>query len=180
VLLLAGILRAADLLTDAGLTGGAPVATETDGARLVGDTGVTLRGRPDRIDRRPDGRLFLIDYKKGSPPSATDQKNVDRQLQLLAAMAAAGAFCPAPEGVAGAAYVALGKGGVVGPVDTGPEALSEVWDWLVQRVERMLDPATGFTARRSGVVDLRGADYAHLSRHGEWQMSDRPVAEDMA
>ncbi len=54
-----------------------------------------LRGRADRIERRADGRLAIIDYKTGTPPT---QRAVDAgiapQLPLEAAMARAGAFGP--------------------------------------------------------------------------------------
>ena len=53
----------------------------------------TLVGRADRIERRRDGGLAILDYKTGTPPS---QKEVDAglapQLLLEAAMAEAGAF----------------------------------------------------------------------------------------
>jgi len=52
-----------------------------------------LVGRADRIERYRDGRLGILDYKTGPPPS---QKQVDAglapQLLLEAAMAEAGAF----------------------------------------------------------------------------------------
>jgi ATP-dependent helicase/nuclease subunit B len=60
-----------------------------------------LIGRADRIERWRDGKLAIVDYKTGSPPS---QKDVDAglapQLLLEAAMAIAGAF---GDGVSGAA-----------------------------------------------------------------------------
>ena len=63
--------------------------------------GFVLRGRADRIERRPDGSLAILDYKTGQPPS---QKDVDGgfapQLPLEAAMAAAGAFGEALRGPA--------------------------------------------------------------------------------
>ncbi len=70
------------------------VLTEVDGAwALEVPRGFTLRGRADRIERRPDGTLAILDYKTGAPPS---HRNVDEglapQLPLEAAMAAAGAF----------------------------------------------------------------------------------------
>ncbi|HTN11551.1 MAG TPA: double-strand break repair protein AddB, partial [Acetobacteraceae bacterium] len=71
----------------------APVAlaTEAKGDWLV--DGFTLTGRADRIERRADGSLAILDYKTGAPPS---QKEVEQgfapQLPLEAAMAAAGAF----------------------------------------------------------------------------------------
>ena len=50
----------------------------------VGET--TVAGRIDRIDRRPDGSVSVIDYKTGK---ARDQENADGSLQLsLYAMAA--------------------------------------------------------------------------------------------
>jgi len=43
----------------------------------VGDT--TVGGRIDRIDRRPDGTVAIVDYKTGK---ARDQENADESLQL--------------------------------------------------------------------------------------------------
>ena len=51
-----------------------------------------LTGKPDRIDRLDDGRLLLIDYKTGDPPTPKQQAHFDKQLLLLAAMAEAGGF----------------------------------------------------------------------------------------
>lgn len=70
------------------------VATEVGGEwSLEVPRGFILRGRADRIERRPDGSLAILDYKTGQPPS---HRNVDEgqapQLPLEAAMAAEGAF----------------------------------------------------------------------------------------
>ena len=58
-----------------------------------------LTGRADRIERRHEGGLAILDYKTGTPPS---QKEVDAglapQLLLEAAMAEAGAFGEASRG----------------------------------------------------------------------------------
>jgi ATP-dependent helicase/nuclease subunit B len=55
-----------------------------------------LVGRADRIERRREGGLAVLDYKTGTPPS---QKDVDAglapQLLLEAAMLGDGAFGPA-------------------------------------------------------------------------------------
>jgi ATP-dependent helicase/nuclease subunit B len=53
----------------------------------------TLRGRADRIDLRTDGRLDILDYKTGTPPSAKEVlQGFAPQLALEAAMASRGAF----------------------------------------------------------------------------------------
>ena len=70
-------------------------STEASGALELARPGGLFRltGRADRIERRRDGGLAILDYKTGTPPS---QKEVDAglapQLLLEAAMAAAGAF----------------------------------------------------------------------------------------
>ena len=82
-----------------------PVAlvTEASGTLELERPGGLFRliGRADRIERRREGGLAILDYKTGTPPS---QKEVDAglapQLLLEAAMAEAGAF---GEGIAGAA-----------------------------------------------------------------------------
>jgi ATP-dependent helicase/nuclease subunit B len=68
-----------------------PLAAEKKGETQL--SGVTLEGRADRIDRLPDGRIGIIDYKTGKAPSA---KAVDAgfalQLGLLGLIARAGGF----------------------------------------------------------------------------------------
>jgi double-strand break repair protein AddB len=173
----ARILRAADALFDiAARVGGVPLLVEEEGRVQVGATGVALRGRPDRIDRRPDGRLWLFDYKSGKAPVQGRQVTVDNQLLLLAAMADRGAFGAFGAGaVAGATYLGLSDSAVSPPADPG--ALAAVWEALERLIRRMADPATGYTARRTG--QRAEADYAHLSRYGEWRLSQPAVAEDV-
>ena len=68
-----------------------PVKAEVPGEAIV--AGVTVHGRADRIDRLADGRLAIIDYKTGAPPT---QKAVDAgfalQLGLLGLIGRAGGF----------------------------------------------------------------------------------------
>ncbi|WP_158747628.1 double-strand break repair protein AddB [Acidisphaera sp. L21] len=53
----------------------------------------SLKGRADRIERRFDGSIAILDYKTGTPPSARDVlAGLAPQLLLEAAMAADGAF----------------------------------------------------------------------------------------
>jgi putative RecB family exonuclease len=48
---------------------------------------VTLGGKIDRIDRLPDGRLVVLDYKTGKPPYQKDPESLARDDLQLAAYA---------------------------------------------------------------------------------------------
>jgi len=55
--------------------------------------GFLLRGRADRIEKREDGSVFIMDYKTGTPPSeAAIESGAAPQLPLEAVMAETGAF----------------------------------------------------------------------------------------
>lgn len=55
----------------------------------------TLTGRADRIERRADGSVFILDYKTGTAPDGKKlQSGAAPQLPLEAVMAEAGAFGP--------------------------------------------------------------------------------------
>ncbi|MEZ5946229.1 MAG: double-strand break repair protein AddB [Hyphomonas sp.] len=73
------------------------------------DTPFRLTGTADRIERRPDGSLVIVDFKTGNPP--TDKEinvGLSQQMPLQAMMAARGAYkdVPAAE-VSALEYVAM-------------------------------------------------------------------------
>jgi ATP-dependent helicase/nuclease subunit B len=71
------------------------ILSEVNGAcDLARPGGVfTLVGRADRIERRGDGRLAILDYKTGTPPTQKDvEAGLAPQLPLEACMALQGAF----------------------------------------------------------------------------------------
>ena len=176
---LARLARAADffLAFDA-RSGGVPVILEEKGKiKLVG-LDFTLAGTPDRIDRLPDGRLHIIDYKTGTPPTKEQQRLFDKQLLLAAAMAERGAF-KGLEGleVARISYVGLGSSPKLEETEMTPEVTGEVWEGLYKLIAHYLDEGSGFTARRAVMKERFEGDYDHLSRYGEWETSDDPVAE---
>jgi len=73
-----GIVQLRDFLASARLIPPEQVLhTEESFEIRVGDT--TVVGRIDRIDRRPDGSVAIIDYKTGK---ARDQESADESLQL--------------------------------------------------------------------------------------------------
>jgi len=70
--------------------------------------GLSIHGRLDRLDRHPDGRVQLLDYKTGSVSALKDQlsdRSEDTQLAFYAALVASEGEVP-PEAVS-AAYLAL-------------------------------------------------------------------------
>ena len=178
--------RAADhLLRNDAKYAGKPVLIEQVGAIEVGRTGFTLYGTPDRIDLLPDGRLHLVDYKTGTPPTKAQQEAFDKQLLLAAAMAERGGFADlGPTEVARISYLGLGSGEKAVETEIDHQMLAEQWARFVQLVQAYADPATGYTARRAVFETRFSLPYDHLSRFGEWQMSDRakpfPVGGDDA
>ena len=128
----------------------------------------------------PDGRLHIIDYKTGTPPSQEAQKHFDKQLLLAAAMAERDGF----KGLEGAevaliSYLGLGTKPAVVETEITPQVTGEVWEGLNQLIAHYFDEGTGFTARRAVQKERFAGDYDHLSRYGEWETTDTPVAEDV-
>jgi ATP-dependent helicase/nuclease subunit B len=146
--------------------------------------GVEIFGKADRIDRLPEGRLAIVDYKTGGPPSA--QQVVDGfalQLGTTGLMAARGGF----EGLTGEPvvfeYWSLAKSGksgtgfgyvttpILGPGKKKGIALED----FLPEAERYLDEALDkwilgdqpFTARLN--PNAPGYDtYDQLMRLDEW------------
>jgi ATP-dependent helicase/nuclease subunit B len=149
-----------------------PLKTEVAGSLEV--SGFTLVAKADRIDRLPDGRLALLDYKTGQPPS---DKQVEAgfapQLPLEAAMAARGAFTDiTPTAAAELVYLRLSGGrepGKVQPIEGDAAVHGEAaLDGLNRLVARYSRAATPYVSRpRPQFLDVPG-DYDHLARLGEW------------
>lgn len=155
-------------------TEGAPILTEKTGALPL--PGLTLIGKPDRIDRLPDGRLALYDYKTGRVPSLKQQEAFDKQLILLSIMAEAGAFPGLDAGsVALAEFIGLGAEFKPSKAPVDPETLAETRKRLIGLAARYRDPAQGYAARRALQQDSDISDYDALSRLGEWRVTDPAV-----
>jgi ATP-dependent helicase/nuclease subunit B len=136
-----------------------------------------LKGRADRIEKRADGSITLIDYKTGSVPS---EKRVREghapQLPLEAAMAAAGAFGEDFTGpTAEMSYWRLRGGAEPGAVITPIENIGELAE-LIARSEdsfRTLiaafdDPQKPYLARPHPGRAARESAYGRLARLAEW------------
>ncbi|SPF79534.1 double-strand break repair protein AddB [Pseudoprimorskyibacter insulae] len=145
---------------------------EVAGERRIDRLGFVLRGKADRIDIDGRGCAHIYDYKTGNPPSEAQQLYYDKQLFLEAAMIEAGGFTDlGPLHVDRAVYIGLGPSPseVFAPFDK--QAPAEVWAQFETLIETYLSEDTGFTARRAMFKEDDLADYDHLSRFGEWDIT---------
>jgi len=155
-----------------------PLAAERKGSAEV--AGITLEGTVDRIDRRPDGMLAIVDYKTGKPPStAAVAGGFSMQLGLLGLIAEKGGFGADLAGIPhDFEYWSLGaRAGRLGyrasPVGTRANQIPP--QDFTTRAARVLEAAvihwlTGdepFTAKISPEYAPYG-DYDQLMRLDEW------------
>jgi ATP-dependent helicase/nuclease subunit B len=149
------------------IKGGIPI--ETDGEPFQ------LTAKADRIDRLPDGRFAILDYKTGSPPSPKSVAAGDApQLPLEAVIADQGGFGGLPTGTTGAlAYLRLTGGNPPGEFlpalgrEPPDEAIANAWEGLRTMIAAYDNPAQPYRPRVPGEYDYPG-DYDHLSRVAEW------------
>ena len=177
----ARIDRAADaFIAFSANTGGMPVALEEAGSITLTDLHFTLTGILDRIDQMPDGSLHLIDYKTGNPPTVEQQKAFDKQLLLAAAIAERGGFANiGPTPVSKITYVGIKDDLKQVPSDLTPDSIAAEWAHFHRLIRAYTSPKQGYTARRAMFETRFSTDYDHLSRFGEWDISDDPLAEDV-
>ena len=143
--------------------------------------GFLLRGRADRIERRADGRLAILDYKTGTmPAAAAAEQGRAPQLLLEAAMAAAGGFGAALSGAAAElTYWRLTGGfvpGVARQLFDGDAAV--IADAVADARARLHDllaafdhPARAYLCRPHPARAARRDAYAQLARRAEWDAS---------
>jgi ATP-dependent helicase/nuclease subunit B len=150
-----------------------PILAEQKGEAEV--DGVTLHGRVDRIDRLPDGRLAIVDYKTGQAPAKKAvSEGFALQLGLLSLIARDGGFGPISGEVGAHEYWSLakknGKFGYRQPADKddGPQA-------FVERAYRLFASAAAdyLLGTKAFEAKLNPAyapydDYDQLMRLEEW------------
>jgi len=134
----------------------------------------TLTAHADRIDRRVDGALSIIDYKTGTVPSEKQIKaGYAPQLPLEAVIASAGGF----EGVPGApvsrlAHWRLSGGEPAGTVravkEDVPTLAAEARERLVKLIAAFDDPETPYVSTPEPDWPLPYPEYDHLARLREW------------
>jgi ATP-dependent helicase/nuclease subunit B len=156
----------------------AAIATEVSGTlTLPAAAGpFVLTGRADRIERRADGRVCIIDYKTGSVPTKADIVS-GRALQLVleAVMAQRGAFAEAFMAEPGElAYWKLtggfesGSMVAVSDITLLSSLCTDTERHLIDLIDRYDDPRRPYLARPDPAAVRPFSDYAQLARVGEW------------
>jgi double-strand break repair protein AddB len=153
---------------------------EIRGAAAIPGLDFTLTAKADRIDRAPDGRVMIYDYKTGTPPSDKEQRAFEKQLLLEAAMVERGAFTEvgaAP--VIGARFIGVGSKPteVDAPLTDIPAAI--VWEELRTLIARWQEPGRGYSSRMAVKRSAFAGDFDHLARFGEWNMTTPVSPEDI-
>jgi ATP-dependent helicase/nuclease subunit B len=144
-----------------------------------------LRARADRIDRRTDGDLVVIDYKTGAPPSSKEVLlGLAPQLALEAAIIQGGAFKDLAKGPVGRLEYWRLSGGATsgeikevrqpgrsgGPVD--PNALAdEARAGLVALLQAFGRDGAAYPPVPRAEHAPKYSDYEHLERIGEWSVN---------
>ncbi|MDB5406773.1 MAG: hypothetical protein JWL84_1685 [Rhodospirillales bacterium] len=138
-----------------------------------------LACRADRIDRRRDGELVIIDYKTGAVPKRGDVAlGFSPQLPLEAAIAEAGGFPGLPAGtVAELAHWRLSGGELAGEIKLLADDAAGVRIFLDEAIAGLRGligafdrPETPYRARPRPDHAPRYSDYAHLARVKEWSV----------
>jgi ATP-dependent helicase/nuclease subunit B len=162
----------------------ARIATEVEG-NWVFDAPAgpfTLRGRADRIERRHDASIAILDYKTGTPPTSADVRDGRApQLPLEAEMVAQGAFGADLVGhVAELTYWHISGGreaGRAAPLFRSSEAdtqaaIEAARDGLRALVAEFDDPGRAYLSQPSPGAAPRFSDYAQLARVAEWAAAE--------
>lgn len=138
-----------------------------------------LIGRIDRLDTDADGRVAVLDYKTGRPPSPKQVAALlEPQLPLEAALVMAGAVegIPAAPPLGALVYVQLTdpKVPISEVVVSGGDEAVALAQSAMAALERLYRhyqlPTTGYLSRARVPFEAdQSGDYDHLARVAEWQ-----------
>ena len=143
--------------------------------------GFLITGRADRVEKRADGSIVLIDYKTGKPPSEKAVvSGAAPQLPLEAAMAAGGAFPGWHGTVTELTYWHVSGGyekGKQTPLLDGDRVAiaalaTEARDRLSDRIVAFDDPNRAYLAQPHPGLRPRFPEYGQLARIAEWDLGE--------
>ncbi len=151
----------------------------------------TLHGRADRVERRTDGSIAILDYKTGKPPSAKDvEEGRSPQLPLEAVMMQQGAFGADLSGAVGELAFWHIPGGYEPGTATSlfakdqaaktEEVTETARSSLHSLVAAFDDPGRAYLSQPAPGAAPRFSNYARLARVAEWAAVDdgeRPLTE---
>ena len=156
--------------------GTVPAAIEVRGnvTLQVSQQPFELVAKADRIDRRADGSLVIVDYKTGGTPSQKDiELGLSPQLSLEAWIAQSGGFAGIDPGVVSElAYWRLSGGASPGQIVSVRSDVNTLIERAHTGLQRLVDvfddPATPYRAIPRPRHAMRYGDYDHLARVAEW------------
>ena len=160
--------------------GGQTVSLEKKYAVTLKDPAFTLVGKPDRLDMTPEGRLRIVDYKTGAPPTEKQQAAFAKQLHLAAVMASLGGFPEVgfPDEVE-IAYIRLAADLKTVSALVGPDDLHRLLEEFRRLIRAWEEPARGYTARQAMLGARERSDYDDLARFGEWDITEPATPGDV-
>ncbi len=142
--------------------------------RLVVDgSEYEIAAKPDRIDVFACGRIGIIDYKTGQPPSQKDlNSGLAPQLPLTAAIFA-GVANYRPEFLEYWHLHGKEDGAEIIRADSAPMALAEQYLAGLERLLRQYqNPEQSYPSAPWGMRLIPFNDYAHLARNSEWDAQE--------
>jgi ATP-dependent helicase/nuclease subunit B len=138
----------------------------------------TLSARADRIDRLPDGRYAILDYKTGVAPTDKQVRTgLSPQLTLEAAILRAGCFPDLPAGVSlsNLSYVELkgaGDRNKERAIDFKDRSAEDAADYALKRLQEMIarfaDEQQPYRSLMLTMWKNRYGTYDDLARVKEW------------
>ncbi|AQX28622.1 MULTISPECIES: double-strand break repair protein AddB [unclassified Bartonella] len=147
---------------------------------LIGETGVTLSGRADRIDILSDKTVEIIDFKTSIPPSSTQVINLfSPQLALETALLIQGAFIDFKDLTpSNLLYIPLKRKGEIKPIaiinkKDQQNAISlgkKAWKHLISLINYYQNPQQGYLSHAVPFKKSYESDYDHLARLLEWSI----------
>ncbi|GHA47650.1 double-strand break repair protein AddB [Amylibacter ulvae] len=159
---------------------GTVIAQERCGKFYDPELDFTLSVQADRIDMDNAGNYAIYDYKAGKPPAPKDIANFDKQLQLEAAIASQGKFDDLGAAkIVHLEYIGMHQDQETRIVDIEKTPIDQVWEEFRSLIHAYKLAQSGFTARDKLLNENDFSDYDHLSRKGEWEITDAPVPKEV-